>query len=90
MSVIGYSYGNTMDAELVIKAIQKARSKGKFKTGAIFHSDLGSQYASNKVERYLKVFLFVLNMEVTYKKIKKCLKALQFDNKRYIINIVIF
>ena len=29
-------------------------SKGKFKTGAIFHSDLGSQYTSNKVERYLK------------------------------------
>ena len=42
MSIIGYSYGDTMDAELVIKAIQNARNKGKFKTGAIFHSDLGS------------------------------------------------
>ena len=42
MSIIGYSYGDTMDAELVIKAIQNARDKGKFKTGAIFHSDLGS------------------------------------------------
>ena len=31
MSVIGYSYGDTMDAELVIKAIQNARTKGKFK-----------------------------------------------------------
>ena len=30
-----------MEAELVIKAIQNARAKGKFKEGAIFHSDLG-------------------------------------------------
>ena len=42
MSIIGYSYGDIMDAELVIKAIQNTRNKGKFKTGAIFHSDLGS------------------------------------------------
>ena len=42
MNIIGYSYGDTMDAELVIKAIQNARNKGKFKTEAIFHSDLGS------------------------------------------------
>ena len=54
LSVIGYSYGETMEAELVIKAIQNARAKGKFKEGAIFHSDLGSQYTSNKVEKYLK------------------------------------
>ena len=54
LSVIGYSYGETMDAELVIQAIKNARAKGKFKKGAIFHSDLGSQYTSNKVERYLK------------------------------------
>ena len=31
MSIIGYSYGDTMDAELVIKAIQNERNKGKFK-----------------------------------------------------------
>ena len=54
LSIIGYSYGETMDAELVIKAIQNARLKGKFEEGAIFHSDLGSQYTSNKVEKYLK------------------------------------
>jgi len=54
LSAIGYSYGETMDAELVVKAIQNARAKGKFKKGVIFHSDLGSQYTSNKVEKYLK------------------------------------
>jgi len=54
LSIIGYSYGETMDEELVMKAIKNARAKGRFKKGAIFHSDLGSQYTSNKVEKYLK------------------------------------
>lgn len=71
MSIIGYSYGDTMDAELVIKAIQNARNKGKFKTGAIFHSDLGSQYTSNKVERYLKE----LDLKHSYSK-----KGYPYDN----------
>ena len=54
LSVIGYSYGKNMDADLVIKAIENARKKGKFRKKAIFHSDLGSQYTSNKVEEYLR------------------------------------
>jgi transposase InsO family protein len=53
-AIIGYSYGKTMEAELVIEAIKNAQKKGNFKEGAIFHSDLGSQYTSNKVESYLK------------------------------------
>ena len=71
MSIIGYNYGDTMDAELVIKAIQNARTKGKFKPGAIFHSDLGSQYTSNKVERYLKE----LDLKYSYSK-----KGYPYDN----------
>ena len=54
MSIIGYSYGKTIDADLVIEAIKNVQKKGKFKEQAIFHSDLGSQYTSNKVEEYLK------------------------------------
>ena len=53
-AIIGYSYGKTIDADLVIAAIKNAQMKGKFKEQAIFHSDLGSQYTSNKVEKYLK------------------------------------
>ena len=53
-AIIGYSYGKTIDADLVIEAIKNAQKKGKFKEQAIFHSDLGSQYTSNKVEEYLK------------------------------------
>lgn len=52
-AIIGYSYGKTIDADLVIEAIKNAQKKGKFKKDAIFHSDLGSQYTSNKVEKYL-------------------------------------
>ena len=53
-AIIGYSYGKNIDAELVIEAIKNAQKRGKIKKGAIFHSDLGSQYTSNRVEKYLK------------------------------------
>ena len=71
LSIIGYSYEEKMDAELVIKAIENARAKGKFKKGAIFHSDLGSQYTSNKVEEYLRE----VNLEHSYSK-----KGYPYDN----------
>ena len=53
-AIIGYSYGKTIDADLVIEAIRNAQMKGKFKEQAIFHSDLGSQYTSNKVKKIFK------------------------------------
>ena len=52
-SIIGYSYGKAIDAELVMQAIKNAEVKGKFKKNAIFHSDLGSRYTSSKVEKHL-------------------------------------
>lgn len=42
ISIIGYSYGKTIDEELVMQAIKNAEVKGKFKKNVIFHSDLGS------------------------------------------------
>lgn len=71
LSVIGYSYGASMDADLVVQAIKNARKKGKFRKNAIFHSDLGSQYTSNKVEDYLKE----LNLRHSYSK-----KGYPYDN----------
>ena len=71
LSVIGYSYGKNMDADLVIKAIENARRKGEFRNEAIFHSDLGSQYTSNKVEEYLRK----LNLRHSYSK-----KGYPYDN----------
>ena len=71
LCIIGYSYGANMDADLVIQAIKNARKKGKFRKNAIFHSDLGSQYTSNKVEAYLKE----LNLRHSYSK-----KGYPYDN----------
>jgi putative transposase len=45
--IIGWSLLETMTAELVISALQKAIQKGLVKRGAIIHSDRGSQYAAN-------------------------------------------
>jgi putative transposase len=45
--IIGWSLGLEMTAGLVISALEKALHKGKIKSGAIIHSDRGSQYASN-------------------------------------------
>lgn len=42
-AIIGYSYGKTMDADLVTEAIKNAQMKEKLKKQVIFHSDLGSQ-----------------------------------------------
>ena len=70
-SIIGYSYGKAIDAELVMQAIKNAEVKGKFKKNAIFHSDLGSQYTSSKVEKYLKE----LGLKHSYSK-----KGYPYDN----------
>lgn len=45
--IIGWSLALEMTAELVISALEKAIRKGKVKSGAIIHSDRGSQYAAN-------------------------------------------
>lgn len=70
-SIIGYSYGKAIDAELVMQAIKNAEVKGKFKKNVIFHSDLGSQYTSSKVEKYLKK----LGLKHSYSK-----KGYPYDN----------
>jgi transposase InsO family protein len=44
--IVGWSLAETMTAELVISALQKAIGKGLVKAEAIVHSDRGSQYAS--------------------------------------------
>ncbi len=52
--IIGWSLAPEVPQELVISALQKAISKGLVKTGAIIHSDQGSQYASNGFCRLLR------------------------------------
>jgi putative transposase len=50
--IIGWNLAQTMKAELVISALEKAILKGLVKAGAIIHSDRGSQYGA-KAFRYL-------------------------------------
>jgi putative transposase len=52
--IIGWSLAETMTAELVISALEKAIWKGKVKAGGIIHSDRGSQYAANAFRSLLQ------------------------------------
>jgi len=60
--IIGWSLAETMTAELVISALQKAILKGKVPAGAIIHSDRGSQYASNAFRSLLQTNCFRQSM----------------------------
>lgn len=61
-SIIGWSLAETMTAELVISALEKAIRKGKVTAGAIIHSDRGSQYAANAFRELLRVNCFRQSM----------------------------
>lgn len=60
--IIGWSLAETMTAELVISALEKAILKGKVKAGAIIHSDRGSQYAANRFRNLLQTSCFRQSM----------------------------
>jgi len=51
--IIGYAYGTSMNADLVVKAIENACLNVKTTEGIILHSDLGSQYTSHEFENFL-------------------------------------
>ena len=52
--IIGWSMEGNMSAKMVIKALEMACRNRKIKEGLLFHSDRGSQYASNEVKKFLK------------------------------------
>lgn len=52
--IIGWSYGRNITAELAIQAVKNACLNIPDTEGIILHSDLGSQYTSDKFENYLK------------------------------------
>jgi transposase InsO family protein len=53
--IIGWSVSDSMTAELVISALQKAINRSLVKAGAIVHSDRGSQYASNSFRELIQI-----------------------------------
>jgi putative transposase len=60
--IIGWSLSETMTAELVISALQKAIRNGKVQAGAIIHSDRGSQYAATGFRQLLRISCFRQSM----------------------------
>ena len=60
--IIGWSVAETMTAELVISALEKALKQGLVKAGAIIHSDRGSQYAANAFRFLLQTSCFRQSM----------------------------
>jgi len=52
--VVGWSIGKRITKELVIKSLSDAMNKRKPEKGLIFHSDRGSQYASDEFVGLLK------------------------------------
>jgi putative transposase len=52
--IVGWSLSDSMEAELVISALEKAIKQGLVLAGAIIHSDRGSQYAANGFRRLLQ------------------------------------
>lgn len=53
--VVGWAVMESMTQDLVLQALRRAIAKRNPPKGLIFHSDRGSQYASDAVQRLLKV-----------------------------------
>jgi putative transposase len=60
--VVGYAMGERMGAQLVVDALRMAWFRRKPEPGLIFHSDRGSQYASNAFAKQLKAFAMRASM----------------------------
>jgi putative transposase len=53
--VVGWAIDSNMRSELVVKALEMAKGQRDIRPGLIFHSDRGSQYASQDYQRALAV-----------------------------------
>ncbi len=69
--IIGYSFGKSMTTELVMKALKNAYDTQKPGKDLILHTDLGSQYTSDKFKSYVKS----LNIQQSFSR-----KGCPYDN----------
>jgi putative transposase len=61
-NVVGYTIDERLHTRLIINALNIARSKRSSLNGAIFHSDRGSQYASNEFREHLSRYGMIQSM----------------------------
>ena len=52
--LVGYSFGQRMTTDLIVKALQRAYENELPEKGCIFHSDRGSQYCSHEFQDLLQ------------------------------------
>lgn len=52
--ILGWSLHDSMEASLVVEALEEAFNSSNISEGAVFHSDRGSQYGSGKLRKLLK------------------------------------
>ena len=60
--VVGWAIDNNMRSELVLKALEMAKGQRDVRPGLIFHSDRGSQYASQDYRDALSVSGIIASM----------------------------
>lgn len=63
--IVGWAYSDSMHRDLVIRAFENAVLRRNPKSGGIFHSDRGSQYASYDFSAVLKRHHFLKSMSGT-------------------------
>ena len=61
-TLVGWAMGEHMHSSLIIEALHMARNKRASLSGAIFHSDRGSQYASDAFTEQLKQYGMIQSM----------------------------
>ena len=52
--VLGFATGNRQTTQLIVRAMTAARRSGLITTGAVFHSDHGTQYRSKQFTNYCR------------------------------------
>jgi putative transposase len=60
--LVGFAFGERMGAELVVDALRMAWFRRRPAAGLIFHSDRGSQYASNAFVKQIRTFAMRASM----------------------------
>lgn len=59
--VLGFTQQSRKTADIVLKAVASVRGRWQIPSGAIFHSDRGSQYTAREVTDQLRVYGFQLS-----------------------------
>ena len=61
-SIVGYSIDDRLHTRIIANALTMARAKRTSLYGAIFHSDRGSQYASDEFKEHLSMYGMIQSM----------------------------